>query len=159
MHPGSTSLLQRARSCSILGRRGRRPWLSGIMRPCQGRVGSSILPGRTTRRSKKRTRTACVFCFSHGDKLGDMCIKDKLVHAVFSENGSVEALYKIHHLFHIEHVPRETCSMWNPVQRAEHLSGGLLKDHECTAYRPRKEGGASGGEPSYPEGYVLRETN
>ena len=24
-----------------------RPWLSGIMRPCQGRVGSSILPGRT----------------------------------------------------------------------------------------------------------------
>lgn len=25
-----------------------RPWLSGIMGPCQGSVGSSILPGRTT---------------------------------------------------------------------------------------------------------------
>ena len=24
-----------------------RPWLSGIMSPCQGLVGSSILPGRT----------------------------------------------------------------------------------------------------------------
>ncbi len=26
---------------------GLRPWLSGITRPCQGRFGSSILPGRT----------------------------------------------------------------------------------------------------------------
>ena len=27
-----------------------RPWLSGIMSPCQGLVGSSILPGRTKKK-------------------------------------------------------------------------------------------------------------
>ncbi len=36
-----------------------RPWLSGIMRPCQGLVGGPIPPGRTS--TKTSTLTGAVF--------------------------------------------------------------------------------------------------
>ena len=42
-----------------------RPWLSGIMSPCQGLVGSSILPGRTV---NKKVGFSRLFCLDANNK-------------------------------------------------------------------------------------------
>ena len=48
-----------------------RPWLSGITGPCQGSVGSSILPGRTKQTENETCVSFSAFCEPSTSEVGE----------------------------------------------------------------------------------------